>query len=95
MSKKIVSFQGLEGAYSDLVCRQFYKDFKTLPCQTFQKTLDVVSKGIADLALIPVENNIAGRVADMHILLENLKLKIVAEHYHKVEHHLMSKKYPL
>ena len=92
MSKKIVSFQGLEGAYSDLVCRQFYKDFKTLPCQTFQKTLDVVSKGIADLALIPVENNIAGRVADMHILLENLKLKIVAEHYHKVEHHLMSKK---
>ncbi len=92
MSKKIVSFQGLEGAYSDLVCRKFYKNFITLPCDTFQKTLDVVTNGTAELAIIPVENNIAGRVADMHFLLENIKLKIVAEHYHKIEHHLMAKK---
>ena len=92
MSKKIVSFQGLEGAYSDLVCRKFYKNFITLPCDTFQKTLDAVTNGTAELAIIPVENNIAGRVADMHFLLENIKLKIVAEHYHKIEHHLMAKK---
>ncbi len=92
MSKKIVSFQGLQGAYSDLVCRQLYKNFKTLACDTFQKTLDVVTNGDADLAIIPVENNIAGRVADMHFLLENIKLKIVAEHYHKIEHYLMAKK---
>ena len=92
MQKKKVSFQGLKGAYSDLVCRQFYKDFDTLPCESFQKTLDAVTTGSADLALIPVENNIAGRVADMHFLLENIKLKIVAEHYQKIEHHLMSKK---
>ena len=92
MTKKLVSFQGVEGAYSDLVCRKFYKNFKTLPCKTFQKTLDSVSSGKADLALIPVENNIAGRVADMHLLLENVKLKIIAEHYHKIEHHLMTKK---
>ena len=44
------------------------------------------------MALIPVENNIAGRVADMHLLLEKINLKIVAEHYHKIEHHLMTKK---
>ncbi len=92
MKKKIVSFQGIDGAYSDLVCRKFYRTYKTLPCETFQKTLDAVSKGFANLALIPVENNIAGRVADMHFLLEKIELKIVAEHYHKVEHHLMSKK---
>lgn len=92
MKKKIVSFQGIDGAYSDLVCRKFYRTYKTLPCETFQKTLSAVSKGVADLALIPVENNIAGRVADMHLLLEKIELKIVAEHYHKVEHHLMSKK---
>ena len=92
MKKKIVSFQGIDGAYSDLVCRKFYRNYKTLPCETFQKTLDAVSKGFANLALIPVENNIAGRVADMHLLLEKIELKIVAEHYHKVEHHLMTKK---
>ncbi len=92
MSKSIVSFQGLEGAYSDLVCKKFYSDFDTLPCGTFQKTLDAVTNGEAELAIIPVENNIAGRVADMHFLLENIKLKIVAEHYHKIEHHLMAKK---
>ena len=92
MKKKIVSFQGINGAYSDLVCRKFYRTYETLPCETFQKTLDAVSKEVANLALIPVENNIAGRVADMHLLLEKIELKIVAEHYHKVEHHLMSKK---
>ena len=92
MKKKIVSFQGIDGAYSDLVCRKFYRTYKTLPCETFQKTLDAVSKGVANLALIPVENNIAGRVADMHLLLEKIELKIVAEHYLKVEHHLMTKK---
>ena len=92
MSKKIVSFQGIEGAYSDLVCRKFYKDYRTLPCKSFEKTLDAVRYNKAHFAIIPVENNIAGRVADMHFLLENIKLKIVAEHYHRIEHHLMAKK---
>ncbi len=91
MENKKVSFQGLSGAYSDLVCRELYKDYKTLPCKTFQDTLEAVSRGLAKFAIIPVENNIAGRVADMHFLLENIKLKIVAEHYQKVEHHLMTR----
>ena len=90
MKKKVISFQGLHGAYSDLVCRKFYKSFKTLPCDTFGEAILSVEDGSADLAMIPVENNIAGRVADMHFLLEKINLKIVAEFYHKIEHHLMS-----
>ncbi len=92
MTKKIISFQGMEGAYSELVCKKFYKSYMPLPCNTFQKTLDVVTNGKAELAMIPVENNIAGRVADMHFLLENVKLKVVAEYYQKIEHCLLTKK---
>ena len=89
---KIISFQGLPGAYSDLVCRKFYGNHKTLPCSTFEQTLSAVENEQAETALIPVENNLAGRVADMHFLLEKISLKIVAEHYHKIEHHLLAKK---
>tara|TARA_B100000287_G_scaffold398732_1_gene416367 strand:- start:6924 stop:7757 length:834 start_codon:yes stop_codon:yes gene_type:complete len=92
MCKRIISFQGLPGAYSDLVCRKFFKDFKTLPCNTFEEAISSVEKKKASLAMIPVENNIAGRVADMHFLLEKIKLKIVAEHYHKIQHHLLGLK---
>lgn len=92
MSKKIISFQGLQGAYSDLVCRKFYKSFQTLPCNTFEQAISSVERGIASYALIPVENNIAGRVADMHFLLEKINLKIIAEHYEKIEHHLLGNK---
>ena len=89
-AKKIYIISGLHGAYSDLVCRKFYKDYLTLPCNSFEEAISAVENKKADVALIPVENNIAGRVADMH-LLEKINLKIVAEHYHKIEHHLMTK----
>ena len=92
MSKKYISFQGLQGAYSDLVCRKFYKNYETFPCNSFEEAISAVETEKAEVALIPVENNIAGRVADMHFLLEKINLKIVAEHYHKIEHHLMTKK---
>ena len=89
MMKKIISFQGLPGAYSDLACRKFFKNFKTLPCNSFEEAISSVESGKADLAMIPVENNIAGRVADMHFLLEKINLKIIAEYYHKIHHHLV------
>lgn len=89
---KIISFQGTHGAYSDLACRKFYKDYKTFPCKTFEDTFNAVIDGRAELAMIPVENSIAGRVADIHSLLEKINLKIVSENYLKVEHHLMSRK---
>ena len=73
MPKKYISFQGLHGAYSDLVCRKFYKDYLTFPCDSFEEAISAVENKKAELALIPVENNIAGRVADMHFLLEKIK----------------------
>ena len=88
---KAISFQGMYGAYSDLVCRKFYKSYKTIPCKTFEETLNAVVSKRSSIAMIPVENSIAGRVADMHLLLERTKLKIVAEYYHKIEHHLLGK----
>ena len=92
MKKKIISFQGLEGAFSDLVCRKYYKGYETIPCYSFEQAINTVERRKAEIALIPVENNIAGRVADMHFLLENINLKVIAEHYHKIEHHLMTKR---
>ena len=90
MRKKFISFQGLEGAYSDLVCRKYYKGYETIPCYSFEQAINTVERRKAEIALIPVENNIAGRVADMHFLLENINLKVIAEHYHKIEHHLLT-----
>ena len=94
MIKKIkkIAFQGTYGAYSDLVCRKFYKSYQTHPCLTFEQTLLSVSSGEVELAMIPVENSIAGKVTDMHILLENTNLKIIAEHYHRIKHYLLGKK---
>tara|TARA_Y100000022_G_scaffold178954_1_gene169879 strand:- start:402 stop:1235 length:834 start_codon:yes stop_codon:yes gene_type:complete len=92
MKKKIISFQGLKGAFSDLVCRKYYKGYETIPCYSFEQAINTVERRKAEIALIPVENNIAGRVADMHFLLENINLKVIAEHYHKIEHHLMTKR---
>ena len=88
---KAISFQGMYGAYSDLVCRKFYKYYKTIPCKTFEETLNAVVSNRSSIAMIPVENSIAGRVADMHLLLEKTNLKIIAEYHHKIEHHLLGK----
>ena len=92
MQQKKISFQGLKGAFSDLACKKFYKKFVTVPCETFEETIEAVDKKEADLALIPVENNIAGRVADMHSLFQSIKLKIIAEHYLRIEHNLLINK---
>ena len=81
----------MHGAFSDLACRTFYRSFKTLPCKTFQDAFESVLSKKARYAMIPVENTIAGRVADIHFLLEKTNLKIIGEHYLKVEHHLLAK----
>ena len=51
----IISFQGLPGAYSHLVCKKYYPDFKTLPCENFEDTFKAVEMNKADLAMIPIE----------------------------------------
>ncbi len=79
------------GAYSDLACRNFYKYYKTLPCRTFEEAFNSVINKEANYAMIPVENSIAGRVADIQFLLEKTNLKIIGEHFLRIEHHLLAK----
>lgn len=90
MTKKTIAFQGAPGAYSDLACRSVHPDYTTLPCLTFDDAFSAVQEGAADLAMIPVENSVAGRVADVHHLLPNGGLSIVGEHYQPVVHHLLA-----
>ncbi len=84
-----IAFQGAAGAYSDLACREAYPDMTPLPCASFETTFEAVSDGAAALAMIPIENSVAGRVADIHHLLPQSGLHIVAEHFQRVNHHLL------
>ncbi len=90
MSAGIIAFQGVPGAYSDLACRGVHPDMKTLPCASFEDTFAAVRDGQAELAMIPIENSVAGRVADIHHLLPESGLHIVAEHFQRVNHHLLA-----
>ena len=84
-----ISFQGEFGAYSHLACMEVFKDCIPVPCETFEAALEAVHNGKCDYAMIPVENSVAGRVADIHYMLSNYELKIYAEHFQKVEHQLL------
>ncbi len=84
-----IAFQGVAGAYSDLACREAYPAMTPLPCASFEATFEAVSDGSAALAMIPIENSVAGRVADIHHLLPQSGLHIVAEHFQRVNHHLL------
>ncbi|MEE9140358.1 MAG: prephenate dehydratase [Alphaproteobacteria bacterium] len=87
---RTIAFQGMAGAYSDLACRSVYPDMQTLPCPSFEDVFTVVEEGSAALAMIPIENSVAGRVAEIHQLLPHTKLRIVAEHFQRVNHHLLA-----
>ena len=85
-----IAFQGSAGAYSDMACRSAYPDMTTLPCAAFEDAFAAVSEGRARLAMIPVDNSTAGRVADNHHLLPESGLHIVGEHFQEVDHHLLA-----
>jgi prephenate dehydratase len=87
-----IAFQGAPGAYSDLSCRGAYPQMTTLPCASFEDTFAAVRDGRAALAMIPIENSIAGRVADIHHLMPDSGLHIVAEHFQRVNHQLLAPK---
>ncbi|MEP9398060.1 prephenate dehydratase [Mesorhizobium sp. KR2-14] len=84
-----ISFQGEPGANSDTACRNVYPNMEPLPCPTFEDAFNAVESGKADLAMIPIENTIAGRVADIHHLLPESKLHIVGEYFLPIHFHLM------
>ncbi len=87
---RTIAFQGAYGAYSDLACREAYPEMATLPCETFEDTFAAAADGRAALAMIPIENSVAGRVADIHHLMPDSGLHIVAEHFQSVDHHLLA-----
>ena len=91
MSGKI-AFQGLPGAYSDMACRAVHPELETVPCSGFEDMFQAVHDGAADLAMVPVENTLAGRVADIHHLLPNSDLHIIGEHFQRVNHRLLALK---
>jgi prephenate dehydratase len=90
--KNRIAFQGQPGAYSDLACRNAYPGMETLPCASFEDAFAAVKDGRARFAMIPIENSVAGRVADVHHLMPHSNLKIIAEHFQRVNHHLLAPK---
>jgi prephenate dehydratase len=83
-----IAFMGVPGTHSDLACRKAYPYMHTIACPSFEEVFDAVEEGRAKLGMIPIENTLAGRVAEIHNLLPKTKLFIVGEHFQKVEHHL-------
>ena len=77
----VIVFQGEIGAYSHLACRQFYPDMTPKPCASFADAFKAVQSGEAKLAMIPVENTVAGRVSDIYHLLPEGGLHIIGENY--------------
>ena len=86
---KKIAFQGELGANSHIACREVYPDLEPLPCATFEDVFAAAASGEAGLAMIPVENSIAGRVADIHHLLPTSPLQIIAEHFMPIRFQLM------
>jgi prephenate dehydratase len=88
----LIAFQGAPGAYSDLACREVFPKLATLPCAGFEDAIAAVRAGRARLAMLPIENSVAGRVADIHYLLPRSGLHIIGEHFQRVSHHLLAPK---
>ncbi len=87
---KTIVFQGEPGANSEVACHEVYPKAKAIPCPTFEDCFAAVDKGTADLAMIPIENSLAGRVADIHHLLPSSRLHIIGEHFLPIRFQLMA-----
>jgi len=88
----VIVYQGEPGAYSHLACSQFFPDLNAQPCPSFAKAFEAVRAREARLAMIPVENTVAGRVSDIYHLLPGGGLSIVGERYLPVHHQLLGVK---
>ena len=87
---KSIAFQGEPGAYSHLACVEACPELEPVPCESFEDAFASVSSGRAALAMIPIENSLGGRVADIHHLLPESSLYIVSEHFQAVQHCLLA-----
>ena len=88
--KERIGFQGEPGAYSHLACREALSEMEPVPYASFEDTFAAAEGGEVGLAMIPIENSLGGRVADIHHLLPESSLHIVAEHFQPVRHHLLA-----
>lgn len=92
MAENTIAFQGEAGANSHIACLEAFPDMKVLPCATFEDVFAAIAEGRARLAMIPIENSVAGRVADIHHLIPQASLYIVGEHFLRVRHQLLGLK---
>src|ERR1700710_117992 len=90
MTKKLkIAFQGEPGANSHIAIVEAYPDAEPVPCPTFEDALAAITSGEAELGMIPIENSVAGRVADIHHLLPQSGLFIVGEWFLPIHHQMM------
>lgn len=87
-----IAFQGQPGAYHELAARRIYPQAETIPCETFAMTFEAAQSGAADMAIIAIDNTLAGRVADVHRLLPASNLHIVGETFEPIRHALLGLK---
>ena len=86
---KRVAFQGEPGAYANLAARQSVPQAQAVPKPTFEDAIEAAKSGDTDLVIIPVENSLIGRIADIHHLLPDSGLHIVGEHFMPIRHQLL------
>lgn len=89
-SRRTIVFQGEPGANSHIACREVYPDHEALPCATFEDAFAALQNGEADLGMIPIENSVAGRVADIHHLMPTSGLTIIGEFFLPLSHQLIA-----
>jgi prephenate dehydratase len=89
MTKQKIAYQGEPGANSDIACRDMFPDHEPMPCATFEDALGAIRDGSADLGMIPIENSLAGRVADIHHLLPASGLHIIGEYFLPIRFQLL------
>jgi len=90
MAEKIkLAFQGEKGAYSHLACLEIFPSAEVTPCSTFEEVFQLAKDNSDYKIVIPIENSLAGRVADIHYLIPKYRLQIHAEHFQKVNHNLL------
>ena len=92
MAKKKIIFQGELGANSHIACKEAYPDHEPVPAPTFEDCFTALGNGDVDLGMIPIENSVAGRVADIHHLMPTSGLHIIAEHFLPIRNQLMATK---
>ncbi|MBJ7530473.1 MAG: prephenate dehydratase [Nocardioides sp.] len=88
-NQRRIAYQGEPGANSHIVCQEHYPSWEALACASFEDVFAAVESGEADLAMIPIDNSLAGRVADIHHFLPDSGLHIIGEHFLRIRFHLM------